>query len=286
MSGGGGGFLSPVTDVLGEITGAGPGARAAGAAGRAALAQQQSDRALAMKYAEPSEMEMQQLEQAIALNSQDVARKEKLLASADPALIEAGNQALQLMQGKQAAALDPIKSERERGKQQLQNTLAQRLGPDYAQSSAGITALSEYDRQTGMLMNQAQQQTLSQFLGVAQNTAQMGSMQSNIGNAAALSQVRGNINQRQVGAVRGTPIDASLAYAGDIARARGQQQLFGQVMQIGGAAAGAYFGGLASGAAGSVGGKIAGQQLGSSFASNLGQGNYDMGTGDLSGIGR
>lgn len=282
MSGGGGGFLSPVTDVLGEITGSGPGARAAGAAGRASLAQQQSDRALAMKYAEPSEMEMQQLEQAIKLNEQDVARKEKLLASADPALIEAGNQALQLMQGKQAAAVDPIRNERERGKQQLQNTLAQRLGPDYANSSAGITALSEYDRQTGMLMNQAQQQTLSQFLGVAQNTAQMGSMQSNIGNAATLSQVRGGINQRQVGAIRGTPVDASLAYAGDLARARGQQQLFGQVMQIGGAAAGAYFGGLGAGAAGGLAGGMAGKAMAGSI---FGDGGYQSAPGSSYGLG-
>lgn len=255
MSSGGGGVLAAPMNVIGEITGAGAGARAAGAAGMASYQQQVADRAAALKFAEPSEMEMQQLEQAIAVNTQEIARKEKLLASSDPALIEAGKQALELMQGKQAAATAPIASDRERARKQLENTLAQRLGPDYQQSSAGITALSEFDRQTGNLMNQVQQQTLSQFLGVAQNVQGLASLQPNAAMSAGLSQARGGINQRQMAAIQGFRVDPSLQYAEEMSRARSNQQMFGGLMQAGGMAAGAYFGGLGGALTGGIAGK-------------------------------
>lgn len=263
MSGGGGGF-NPISaasgafgNALGDITGSNRTADAIGAASNAQLGQQQSDRTLAMTLAAPSDMEMQQLQQAITLNSQDITRKQKLLDSADPALIEAGHQALDLMNGKASAALAPIQSDRAQQRKSLEATLSQRLGGDFATSTAGAQALNEFDRQTSNLMATTQQQTLAQFMGYAGAAEQFGNQQANIQNSAALAQQRGNINVRAINALTGTPVNPGAAYAGDIARYAGQQQLltagasqlwgnssqmmqsFGGMMGGGGGAAGA-----------------------------------------------
>ena len=125
-----------IGNVIGDITGTNRLADAIGSAANAQLEQQRADRQLALQLAEPSAMEIQQLEQAIATNTADIARKQKLLASSDPALIAAGEQALALLQGQEAAALDPLRRQRAEQRAQLEQTLAQRLGPDYATSSA------------------------------------------------------------------------------------------------------------------------------------------------------
>lgn len=260
--------VSPVglfTDVIPEISGANAAARAADAAGQAQYDQQQSDRAQAMQYAAPSEMEMQQLQQAISMNTQDIARKQKILDSSDPALIEAGHQALDLMQGKSAAALGPIQNQRNEQRKQLEASLAQRLGGDYATSSAGIQALNNFDQQTSNLMTTAQQQTLGQFLGVAQNSQQFGSMQPNIANSASLSAQRGNINARQLNAFSGNRVDPTLQFAGDLSSARSQQQFFGQLMSVGGQAAGGYATGAAMKPGGAAALPIQGNSAGSSY---------------------
>jgi hypothetical protein len=175
---------------------------------------------------------MQQLQQAVTLNTQDVARKQKILDSADPALIEAGKQALDMLQGKQAASLAPLQNQRAQQRAALEQNLQKQLGSDYATSTAGIQALNNFDQQTSNLSTQLQQSTLSQFMGYVGMGEQAGNMQNNIGNAAGLSAQRGAINQRQVNALLGTNVDPGLQFTGSMARANAsqafQQQQFNQ----------------------------------------------------------
>lgn len=263
MSGGGGGFnpvaaiTKPVANVWGDITGANRMADVQGRMADAQLAQQMGDRQLALQYAEPSAQEMQQIEQAIAFSKQDLARREKLIASSDPALIEAGQQALQLLQGKEAKTLDPLRNQRTNQRKALEQTLAQRLGPDYAQSSAGLMALNQFDQQTSDLLANQQQQSLGQLLGVAQNTQQFGSLNTGIQTALGIAGQRGSINSRLANAVSGNRIDASLMYGGEAAQAKANQQSMGQLIQGAGAAAGWLYGGGAGALAGMFAGKAA-----------------------------
>lgn len=234
MSSGGGGFnpIKAVTGTLGnfvgDITGANASADAAQGAANAQLAQQRGDRGAAMQLAAPSDMEMAQLEQAVTMNSQDVARKQKILDSADPALIEAGHQALALMQGQSASTLKPLQNQRDRQRAQLEQTLAQRLGPEYATSTAGIQALNNFDMQTSDLMATQQQQTLSNFMGYTGMAVQAGSMQPNIQNSQSIAAQRGSINARQVNALNGSAVDPGLGFVGDIGKAQASQGFLSQ----------------------------------------------------------
>lgn len=245
-------FVGPVGTGLGAAIGGGLGlmqgfmggqsAQAQADISAAQLRQQREDRDLAVKLAGPSDMELQQLEQSVNLQTKDIARRQAIVESADPALIEAGRQALELMQGKSAAGMDNLKRQRAEQRKALEQTLAQRLGTDYATSSAGTQALNQFDNQTGDLLQTHQEQTLGQFMNWSQQGAAQNSLQGGIQSGLAIAGQRGQINNRLVSAVHGTPIDPGLQYAGDLASARTNQQLFGQVFQAGGLAAGYQLG--------------------------------------------
>lgn len=231
MSSGGGGFnpLGGIAHTANGLLGNNAVADAMGDASNAQLGQQRDDRALALKYANSPE-EIQQLQQAVQMNMQDVARKQKLLDSSDPAFLEAGKQALSLMQGKQADALKPLQDQRNRDRQALQSQLQARLGPDYAQSSAGIQALNDFDRQSANLSTNLQQQTLGQFMGYAGMSQQFGNQQNNIANASGIANQYGNIAGRQMNAITGNAINPALGYAGQMANAQNNQQMIGMGM--------------------------------------------------------
>jgi len=209
-------------------------ANAQGNIAKAQLAQQRADRKAAMQAAEPSAMELEQLQRSIELNNQDIGRKQKLLDSSDPALIEAGAQALKLLKGEEAKALAPIRSQQAKERQKLEESLRQRLGSGYATSTAGIQALSAFDEQAMNVQTNAQQQTLGQLLGVAQNTSASYGMQNNISNAGNIAQARGNINNRSINAINGTPITgAGAQFVGDLQTAKNNQQTIGNIIGVG-----------------------------------------------------
>jgi hypothetical protein len=199
---------------------------------KAQMSEQQNQRRMAMEAAEPSAAEMQQLQQAITLNTQDIARKEKILASTDPAIIEAGKQALQLLKGQEAATLDPIRKQREKERQKLTEKLTAQLGSGFANTTAGAQALAAFDESTANAMTNAQQQSLSQLLGVSQNFSGAG-LQSNISNAASLSSIFGNQSSRRVNAITGNPITAAGSqFVGDLANAQNTSNLFSNATSL------------------------------------------------------
>lgn len=239
------GGLTMAPEVLGTLTGA-DAAKAKERMAQAELEQQRADRQAALAAAD-NPHEIAQLEQMIRMNERDLARREQLIASADPALIEAGKQALQLLQGKEAATLGVVRKQRDSQRKQLENTLRARLGTGFETSTAGIQALAAFDQQTDSLIAQEQDRTLGRLLGVTQDTAGRYGTQENVRSAAGAAGLYGNISNRRISAITGQPINAGLQYAGDLYSAQANQQLFKDVLSTGAAI---YTGGASMGATG------------------------------------
>jgi len=226
-------------------------AEAQGDIAKAQEAEQRAMRAEALKYAEATPEELAQLNRSIALNESDIARKEKLLASSDPALIEAGTQALQLLRGEEAKTLAPLRSNIAKQESALRSKLAAQLGSGYENITAGIQALQAFNEQSNNAMANAQQATIGQLLGVAQDTSSRYGAQSNIANSGTIGGLFGNIQNRKISALTGTPITgAGSQFVGDLQSARAGQSVFNNALKIAGMAAGA--GGGSGGTPGTI----------------------------------
>lgn len=143
-------------------------AEATGNAARAQQQQAQADRQLAMSLAQPTTAELERLQKQIQLADGAISRQEKILDAVDPALMEAGRQALQLMRGQEATVLSPLKQQRQLQRDQLVNNLRQQMGPGAETSTPGVTALNQFDQETGLLLADAQQKSLHELLGTAE----------------------------------------------------------------------------------------------------------------------
>lgn len=218
--------------------GAYKGADAQGKYAQAQEGQERADREAALKYAEATPEELANLNRMIQVNEADIARKEKLLASVDPAIIEAGRQALALLKGEKAASLDPLSKEFDAGESKLREKLMAQLGAGYETSTAGIQALSAFNQKKDMTLADAQSKTLGQLLGVSQNVSAQGYSQ-NVAAGATLGQMLGNIQGRKINAITGNPIDsAGSQFVGDMARARAGTGIFDNALKFAGMAAG------------------------------------------------
>ena len=222
-------------------------AEARGAAAEAELAEARRTRELALEAAEPSAQEIEQADRAVELNEQDIARKERLLASADPAIIESGKQALQLLQGEEARTLDPIRRQRQEDKTRLEDTLRAQLGSGFATSTAGIQALNDFDAETGSLLATEQDRSLGRLLGVATQVTQTQGLAGAVGRAGTLSQLFGAPSRRRVAAITQTPITqfAGAPFVQQAEQARLTREAIGGV--TGAATTGLTFGALLGG---------------------------------------
>ena len=182
-------------------------------------------------------------------------RQEEILAAVDPAIREAGTQALELLQGKQAAILTPLRRDREQRRRDLENQLAGDIGSGFRNSSAGIEALGRFDDETDTLLVNSQQQALTTLLGisVAARPNLAGDISSLFGTQIGLDQsvlaAEQNIENRKLAAITGTNVSSQSllsasanSQAGEVARQQTLQQLFGTVEQLGGIALGQQLG--------------------------------------------
>lgn len=219
--------------------------------------------------AAPTAQELQQITTNIqnqqryqAVQDASVSRDTQILNSLSPALVTAGQQANQLMQGQQAAVLKPMQQQQQVQRQQLQAQLAAQLGPGYATSSAGQQALQQFDMNTNTQTAQAQQSALSNvsnFLGFQSQSVSnlQGSMRmgaETIGNMGAQTQrALGDIQSRQVGAIgQGQKFieegqeaqmhTAGAEFAGEAASAKSLNGLGGGLMGMAGSMAGGLMG--------------------------------------------
>lgn len=245
LGGGSGGIGQTLMDV--GTLGLTSGQRAAAAQGniaQAQLEQQRADRAQASKFAEASPKELAQIQKSIDLNASDIDRKQKLLDSSDPALIEAGKQALQLLNGKDAASLNPLNTNIAKQEQALRAKLQSQLGTGYENTTAGIQALQAFNEQANNARTGAQQSALGTLLGTAQDTSSRYGMQPNIANNGAFANLYGAINNRQVSAINNTPITgAGAQFVGDLQSARANTQFVNTGINAAATYAGAASGG-------------------------------------------
>lgn len=263
---------SATGQFLGDISGSNAAGEAYGQVAQAQLDEQRRTQELAVGaakeaqlYAAPTENELLALQSQLDLMNRQIQiasaaydRDKTIIEAVDPALIEAGRQAFQLLQGKESAALSPIRNQRERDRQKLSDSLRNQMGAGFEQTTAGQQALQRFDADTEGLMQQAQQATFGQLIGVAQN-ARSQATSSTLGNmqlagqlGASYSAGQNTIRTRQATAAGNvanaytqnslTPY-AGAAYAGDLYAAQSQQQLFSELVQGGAKVA-------ASGAAG------------------------------------
>lgn len=106
-------------------------------------------------------------DQALSAQEGNVRRLETLAANIDPALIDAGKQTAQLLQGKSAPVLANIQNQRNLQRQQMMDNLRSQLGPGAETSSAGQQAMQKFDNDTANMMSTTQQQYLSQVSNLA-----------------------------------------------------------------------------------------------------------------------
>ena len=191
-------------------------AHAANDIAAAQLAQQRADRAQAMSILQPTQAQLQQLQEAMAVNSQQIKQGQQLLAATDPAIIQAAMQAQELLQGKESPVLSPVKNQRSQQRAQLESQLQAQLGSGYRTSSAGIQALNSFDQQTADLMATVQQNAIGQLMGFTTTGATMGAgmQQQGIANISGLTGQQYGFQQSQANALLGTPIDPGLQYTG------------------------------------------------------------------------
>lgn len=272
-----GGLLGGSGDFLGDAWGTLTGQKSADAMGRMAEAQLQmaykirewqlSDRDSAMKLAEASPAELAALQKQAQINYdaidqqlQQIQKNQQLIDSADPALREAGLQSYQLMTGKEAQILAPIRQEQGRQREQLKSMLRERLGSDFETSSAGIEALSRFDAQAGLSLQSAQQQALATLLPMAgQSRFQAAAANQNlaVGNsnlAGSIAAGQGALTQRKLAAFQGgTPSNEGLVqnagapYVGQLASSEAWRGFMKDAINIGMMAYGGGAGGAAAG---------------------------------------
>lgn len=229
--------------------------------------------------------EMAALSSAMGAAERDLGRQEQMIQALDPALKEAAGQALSLLQGKDAAALAPLRAERARQRQTLLNTLRAQLGPGAENSSAGQQALNRFDAETSNTLASTQQSSLSQLFGIADRGTQysLGQGINTLQNAAGARAGRtlqgiGMESDLMRGAWNARTGVAGSEFAGKSMQGQFQQQAGGQLIGALSGLASSAFGGAASGAAGAAGGAAAGMAA-NSGANMLASGqmnNYDL----------
>lgn len=193
---------------------------------------------------------------ALQKNLSYIAKEEELLNAVNPALKEAGVQALQMLQGKEAAVLKPIRDDIARQRGYLENKLREQLGEGYATSSAGIEALNRFDQQANSVLASAQDQSMGRLLQTSANVKpnMIGLTNAGITGAANIglgaAQLQQNNQQMQINALTGTMPNfgpsiatAGAPFVGDIQKYQNLNQLFGSMAGVGGALFGASAGG-------------------------------------------
>jgi len=189
---------NPLDDLWGDLTGRGA-ADAAGLASMAQLRQARESRDAIMgesargerdimSLAQATPAELQAQEQALAMGGKQLAADERLLASIDPALMEASQKALSMLRegyqspqsGRVPAAYAPFEAQRQAERQKLVNSLQSQYGPGAETSSIGSKALREFDlagaTQSAQFGMQQDQQNYGRFQDAFQGASNLANL--------------------------------------------------------------------------------------------------------------
>lgn len=197
----------------------------------------QRDMANAIDKAMNDPQELMMLNNAMGAAERDLVRQERMIEAMDPAVKEAASQVYNLLQGKEASSMAPLRAERQRQRQTLLNTLRAQLGPGAENSSAGQQALSRFDAETSNVMAQNQQSSLSSLFSMADRGTQY-NMNNALAQTAAMSGLRSGRTIQGIGAknaIMSPAWQAKIAaaggqYTGQMMQGQYQNQLAGQMM--------------------------------------------------------
>lgn len=259
-----------IAAAVGGVTAAVGGANAAAGKQSAAMAQKAAADAAAEKIrsaAAPTAGELAQLSSNVAnqqrmmdVHEAALKRDEKVLGSMDANALAGGKQMNDMMKGKEAQILAPLKRQREIQRREREQQLSQQMGPGWQSSTAGMEQMNRFDNDTDMITQQAQTQafnSLAGFLGM--NAQSRTSLQSEelqgfqgIGQLGASNMASmGNIQQRQMQgeeAIGGMKMKtAGAEYAGQISMGKTMEGLGGSLMSMGGSAIGSAIGSMGRG---------------------------------------
>ena len=151
----------------------------------------------ATNLAQATPQELNVLSQSYQAASQNVGQQQQLMASIDPALMQASQQALSIMQGGTAALNSPMMAQRNQQRAQLQNSLNAQYGPG---SQIAQQQLNNFDTQTDSMFQQNQLGALSTY-GNYQNQgmqASQGAMGSALGGLMGVGQGYSAIQNRML----------------------------------------------------------------------------------------
>ncbi len=231
------------TTVASAIAGGSASDRQAAAQQRLAearLREAKAARTAARRLALPSTAEIASLDRAFRDKERGLEeslaalkKEEAVLAQTDPVVQQAAQGLTNLLKGNQARLLEPVRRQRAKQRAQLENQLAATLGSGFRTSSAGQTALQNFDEQSiGITLN-VQQSAISQLTQVLGTTAGIrrgfassvaGVFESAVRSELGIRQARGDISRRQI-AAEGVGLGAIIEGAdpgaiGDISRAK------------------------------------------------------------------
>jgi hypothetical protein len=179
------------------------------------------------------------LDNDIKNQEKNLSRQEQLIASLDPAIIEAAQQALKLMRGEESSTLAPMKQQRAMQRQKLLSQLREQLGPGAETSTMGQQAIMRFDSETSNLFAGAQQQALGNLGGVgAQFASQRPDMLREISGLSGFGQQKyglgvnmANFDLQRVNAMQGSQAamlnSSGAQYTSDLMRGQ-----FGQMAGI------------------------------------------------------
>ena len=227
----------------------------AGRQRQAILQQGRANQDAAMRLAGADSRELLALDQSLGQAQKNLEREERLFAAIDPAMMEASQQALKLLRGENAGITDAMNQQRMTQRQGLVNTIRQQYGPGGETSSIGARLLQQFDSETNMMTQQANQGALNQVFGIgtydagARSRAGIASLQQ-VGQGFGALQERKlnaqlNSGNAMLGALSGTApmmIQAAGApYVGDAQRGQAMAS-FGQNIMNTGVQAGMIYG--------------------------------------------
>lgn len=171
--------------------------------------------------------------QGLAASQASLQKQQSLLDQASPQVQAAGQDLHDLLVGKSAAILAPLQQNLDMQRNKLTSQLAAQMGPGFMTSSAGIQALTQFDNQASLTINNAQMNAIQTvgaqyggLLGVQQSgqqgltqLTQSAYNQAQLGNTAALQGaqvVQGRELNATLGAMGANPLNQQgpVNYAG------------------------------------------------------------------------
>src|ERR1035437_3180153 len=243
------GSIGVAASIAGEVVSANGASNAATAQGQIAMAQEARANQ-AMAFAAPTAAELNTLNSQIDNYSQAHAQAQSTLStlgtqiqkSYGDNIIQMGQQLHDQLSGQDSGIAKSAQVQLDRQRQQLQQSLVEKMGPGALTSTAGIQALNNFDLQSTNQMANLRQNTISTMVGNlssmqgSESSAVQGINSVNSSLSGMLNQIQGaqaGIQTRQANAAIGTISSQGGQYVQAVQQGKADQALGTGIASIG-----------------------------------------------------